>query len=61
MVPKAKRHIPCLDPDASYEAKARYYERFSTKELVAVGHLEEVGVCQYSSKETLSLCLVRKR
>jgi len=51
-----KRSIPALDRHASYEAKARYYERYSTQELLAAGHLEEVGVRQSSRKtETLSL------
>lgn len=56
MAQKMKRSIPALDPHASYEAKARYYERYSTQELLATGHLEEVGVRQYPRKtETLSL------
>lgn len=56
MAQKAKRSIPALDPHASYEAKARYYERYSTQELLAAGHLEEVGARQYPRKtETLSL------
>ncbi len=56
MAQKAKRSIPALDPPASYEAKARYYERYSTQELLAAGHLEEVGVRQYPYKtEMLSL------
>ena len=53
---KAKRLIPSLDLHASYEAKARYYEHYSTQELLAAGHLEEVGVRQYPRKtEMLSL------
>jgi hypothetical protein len=30
---KEKCSIPTLDPRASYEVKARYYERYSTQEL----------------------------
>jgi predicted DNA binding CopG/RHH family protein len=53
---KAKHPIPALDPHASYAAKARYYERYSTQELLAAGHLEEVGVRQHPHKtETLSI------
>lgn len=53
---KTKRTIPLLDPHASYEVKARYYERYSTQALLAAGHLEEVGVRKYPRKtETLSL------
>jgi len=56
MAEKMKRSIPSLDPHASYVAKARYYERYSTQELLAAGHLQEVGVRQYPRKtETLSL------
>jgi len=56
MAQKVKRSVSTLDPHASYEAKARYYERYSTEELLAAGHLEEVGVHQYPRKtETLSL------
>ena len=56
MVQKAKRSIPALDPHASYKAKACCYERYSTQELLAAGHLEEVGVRQYPRQtETLSL------
>jgi hypothetical protein len=36
-----------LDPHASYGAKARYYERYSTEELLATGHLEEVDDCLF--------------
>jgi predicted DNA binding CopG/RHH family protein len=53
---KIKRNIPPLDPHASYEAKAQYYERYSTTELMENGHLEEVGVFQHAPKiEMLSL------
>jgi hypothetical protein len=53
---KEKRSIPALNPRASYETKARYYERYSTQELVAAGHLEEVGTRRYTRQtETLSL------
>ena len=56
MPQKIKPSIPTLNPHASYEAKAHYYERHSTQELLAAGHLEEVGVRQYLHKtETLSL------
>ncbi|MGH9428180.1 MAG: CopG family antitoxin [Terriglobia bacterium] len=56
MPQKAKAPLPALNPHASYEAKARYYERHSTQELLAAGHLEEIGVQQYPRKtETLSL------
>ena len=56
MAQKAKRHILPLEPDASYETKARYYERFSTDELVTAGRLDEIGVCQHVPKtERLSL------
>ena len=56
MAQKTKRNIPPLDPHASYEAKAQYYERYSTAELVKHGHLEEVGVFQHAPKtEMLSL------
>lgn len=56
MAQKGKRSIPALDPHASYAAKARYYERYSTQDLLAVGHLEEVGARQYARKtEMLSL------
>ena len=34
----------------TYEAKARYYEQYSTQELLAAGHLEGVGVKQYPRK-----------
>jgi predicted HicB family RNase H-like nuclease len=34
----------------TYGAKARYYEQYSTQELLAAGHLEEVGVKQYPRK-----------
>ena len=45
-----------VTPHASYQAKARYYERHSIEELLAAGHLEEVGVRQYPRQtETLSL------
>jgi hypothetical protein len=47
---KEKRPIPPLPPRAAYEAKARYYERYSTQELLDAGHLEEVGVKQYPRK-----------
>ena len=60
MAQKAKRHIPPLEPDASYETKARYYERFSTNELMAAGHLEEVGVCQHAPKTETSSFRVGK-
>jgi hypothetical protein len=50
MKQKAKRPISVLDPHASYEAKACYYERYSTQELLAAGHLEEVKVRQYLRK-----------
>ena len=53
---KARTTIPPLSPGASAEAKARYYERYSTQELMAAGQLEEVGVRKYPRKtETLSL------
>ncbi|MGH7960620.1 MAG: CopG family antitoxin [Candidatus Binatia bacterium] len=56
MPQKAKLSLPATNPHASYEAKARYYERYSTQELLAAGHLEEVGIRQYPRKtETLSL------
>jgi hypothetical protein len=56
MARKAKHSIPVLGPSASYETRARYYEHYSTLELLAAGHLEEVGVRQYSRKtETLSI------
>ena len=56
MAQTAKRSIPTLDPHASYEAKSRYYERYSTQELLAAGYLKEVGVQQYPRKTaTLSL------
>ena len=48
--------IPALNPQASYVAKARYYERYSTQELVAAGRLVEVGVREYPKQtETLSV------
>jgi predicted DNA binding CopG/RHH family protein len=53
---KEKCSIPTLDPRASYEAKAHYYERYSTQELVEAGHLEEVGIRKYARQtEILSL------
>ena len=56
MAQKTNRPIPVLNLHASYQAKARYYERHSTEELLAAGHLEEVGVRQYPRQtETLSL------
>lgn len=56
MIQKTKRDIPPLDPQASYEAQAQYYERHSTNELMKHGHLEEVGVFQQAPKtEMLSL------
>ena len=58
MARKAKMTIPSLDPKASAEAKARYYERYTTQELIAAGQLEEVGIRKYPRKtETLSLRL----
>ncbi len=50
MAQKAKRSLPAVDPHASYAGKARYDERYSTPELLAAGHLEEGGVCQYLRK-----------
>lgn len=57
MMTKKTRHpIPALSPHASYEAKARYYEHYSTEDLLAAGRLEEMGVHQYPRQtETLSL------
>jgi len=56
MPQKVKPSIPAPNPRASYEAKARYYERHSTQELLTAGHLEEVGMRQYPRRtETLSL------
>lgn len=53
---KEKTPIPALDPRLSYQAKASYYERYSTQELLAAGHLEEVGVRGFRAKtETLSV------
>ncbi len=53
---KKKPAIPALTPRSSYEAKARYYERYSTQELMAAGHLEEIGTRKYTRQtETLSL------
>ena len=36
---KMKRSIPTLNSHAYYEAKARYYERYSTQELLDAGYL----------------------
>jgi hypothetical protein len=47
MAQKVKHSIPTLDPHASYGAKARYYERYPTEELLATGHLEEVDDCLF--------------
>lgn len=47
---KEKHSIPSLPSRTTYEAKARYYEQYSTQELLATGHLEEVGVKQYPRK-----------
>jgi predicted DNA binding CopG/RHH family protein len=48
--------VPILDPHASYQARARHYEHYSTQELLAADHLEEIGVRQHARKtETLSL------
>lgn len=53
---REKTPIPALDPRLSYQAKASYYERYSTQELLAAGHLEEVGVRGFPAKtETLSV------
>mgnify|MGYP001594035984 CR=1 FL=1 len=61
MAQKAKRSISVLDRHASYEAKAHYYKRHSTQELLAAGRLEEVGVRQYPRKtETLSLRIEKR-
>ncbi|MBM4257062.1 MAG: hypothetical protein FJ147_14335 [Deltaproteobacteria bacterium] len=58
MTRKAKVTVPPLDPKASAEVKARYYERYTTQELIAAGHLEEVGLRKYPRKtEILSLRL----
>jgi hypothetical protein len=50
MTRKEKPSIPPLPPRAPYEARARYYEQYSTQELLAAGHLEEVGVKKYPRK-----------
>ena len=56
MAQKAKRSIPAPPQQASYEARARYYERYSTQDLLVAKHLEEVGVRQYARQtETLSV------
>lgn len=56
MARKAKRTIPALDQEASYEAKAEYYKRYTSQDLLTAGHLEEVGIRQYAPKtETLSV------
>lgn len=50
MTRKEKRPIPPIPTHATYETKARYYERYSTQDLLDAGHLEEVGVKQYPRK-----------
>ena len=50
MARKEKHSIPPLPSRTTYEAKARYYEQYSTQELLAAGHLEESGVKQYPRK-----------
>lgn len=56
MARKARIAIPPLDPGASAETKTRYYERYSTQQLITAGQLEEVGIRKYPRKtETLSL------
>ncbi len=50
MTRKDKHSIPPMPSRATYEAKARYYEQYSTQELLAAGRLEEVGVKQYPRK-----------
>ncbi len=53
---KEKFPIPEMNPNLPYKAKASYYERYSTEELLAAGHLEEVGVRGFPAKtETLSV------
>jgi predicted DNA binding CopG/RHH family protein len=56
MPQKEKRPIPPLNPRASYKAKAEYYERHSTQELLSAGYLEEVGIRRAAVQtETLSV------
>jgi len=56
MPQKEKRSIPPLNPHVSYKAKADYYERYSTQELLSSGHLEEVGIRRAAVQtETLSV------
>jgi hypothetical protein len=50
MTRKDKHPIPPIPSRAPYEARGRYYEQYSTQELLAAGHLEEVGVKQYPRK-----------
>ena len=52
MAQKAKRSISALDPHASYEAKARYYECYSTQELLAAGgYYADLYQAQFAGQE----------
>jgi predicted DNA binding CopG/RHH family protein len=56
MQDKRTQRIPAVNPRASYVARARYYERHSTQELVDAGQLIEVGIRAYPQQtETLSV------
>ena len=44
---KRKQESATLNRETSYLAKARYYERYSTQELLDTGRLVEIGVRAY--------------